>query len=499
MLYFSINHMSKLLTKSKYIIGLQCTGYLWDSIHNKNKIPQPDKSSQYRMDQGTIVGQLATKYFPEGIAIPEGNFMENLNQSKKLLSKRVPLFEAAFMVDGIYSRADILKPVGKTQWDIIEVKSGTKVKPENLHDVSFQKHCYEKAGLKIRKCFLMNIDNTYVKKGKIDPKKIFKLTDITNNVTDISKGLAQRIKVLLQIINSTTRPKVPISHDCKTPYDCPLKHECWSFLPVGNVFELYYGGKKSFDLYEQGVVLIKEIPDDFKLSDKQIIQHKCEKDCKSHMCKDSIKKFVGKLQYPLYYLDFETINPVLPLFDGMKPYQRISFQFSLHIVQEDGSTEHISFLAEGKTDPRPKFVKELKKVLGSSGSIIVYNQSFEQGVLRELAEAFPNYSDWVTSLTPRFVDLIVPFRKFHYYSPTQKGSYSIKKVLPAVTGKSYDGMEIGNGADASISFIEAEYSDCSVTKRKKIRTALEKYCGLDTEGMVWIINELNKLSRTQRG
>jgi hypothetical protein len=484
--------MSKLLTKSKYLVGLQCSGYLWDSIHDKSKIPQPDKSAQYKMDQGTIVGQLATKYFPDGIYIPEGNFMESIRMSKALLSKRVPLFEAGFMVNGLYSRADILKPVGKDQWDIIEVKSGTKVKEINLHDVSFQKFCYEQAGLKIRKCFLMNIDNTYVKKGKIDVKKIFKLTDITDDVADIGKGLTQRIEVLLKVINSTTRPKVPISHDCKTPYDCPLKHECWSFLPDGNVFELSRGGKKSFDLYEQGVVLIKEIPDDFKLSTIQSIQHKCEKDCKTHMCKDSISKFIGKLNYPLYYLDFETINPVLPLFDGMKPYQRIPFQFSLHIVQEDGSTEHISFLAEGKSDPRKKFVAELKNVLGNSGSIIVYNQSFEQGLLRELAETFPKYLEWVTSLTPRFVDLIIPFRKFQYYNPIQKGSASIKKVLPAVTGKGYDGMYIADGMTASIRYIESEFGDCSETKRKKIRNSLEKYCGLDTEGMIWIIDKLKE-------
>jgi len=210
------------------------------------------------------------------------------------------------------------------------------------------------------------------------------------------------------------------------------------------------------------------------------------------MCKDSIKKFIGKLNYPLYYLDFETINPVIPLFDGMKPYQRIPFQFSLHIVQEDGSTEHLSFLAEGKSDPRKKFVAELKNVLGNSGSIIVYNQSFEQGLLRELAETFPKYLEWVISLTPRFVDLIIPFRKFHYYNPVQKGSASIKKVLPAVTGKSYDGMYIADGMTASIRYIESEFGDCSESKRKKIRNSLEKYCGLDTEGMIWIIDELKK-------
>jgi len=275
--------MPKLLTKSKYLVGLQCAGYMWDLFHNPEKIPKPDKAQQYVFDQGTIIGQLATKAFPYGIAIPESNFMENIRKSKKLLLKRVPLFEAAFMIDGIYSRADVLKPAGKNQWDIIEVKSGTKVKDVNVHDVSFQKHCYEKAGLKIRKCFLMTLNNEYIRKGKIDVNKLFKQTDITEKVEKFSEGIETRIAELKKVIASKKRPTVPISHNCKKPYECPLKKDCWSSLPEGNVFELSRGGKKSHDLFDQGIVLIKDIPKEVDLTLNQGLQHQCACTGKPHI------------------------------------------------------------------------------------------------------------------------------------------------------------------------------------------------------------------------
>ncbi|MBT3582648.1 DUF2779 domain-containing protein [Candidatus Woesearchaeota archaeon] len=484
--------MPKLLTKSKYLVGLQCAGYMWDLFHNPEKIPKPDKAQQYVFDQGTIIGQLATKAFPYGIAIPESNFMENIRKSKKLLLKRVPLFEAAFMIDGIYSRADVLKPAGKNQWDIIEVKSGTKVKDVNVHDVSFQKHCYEKAGLKIRKCFLMTLNNEYIRKGKIDVNKLFKQTDITEKVEKFSEGIETRIAELKKVIASKKRPTVPISHNCKKPYECPLKKDCWSSLPEGNVFELSRGGKKSHDLFDQGIVLIKDIPKEVDLTLNQGLQHQCACTGKPHICKESISKFLNKLKYPLYYLDFETFNPAIPLYNGTHPYQRIPFQFSLHIVQENGATEHISFLAEGQSDPRKKFLKALKSSLGTEGSIIVFYQIFEQGLMKELATSFPEYLNWVASLDNRWLDLFKPFKNFHYYHPKQKGSASIKKVLPAVTGKGYDGMYIADGMTASIKYAEAEFGACSQTERKKVRKALEKYCGLDTEGMIWIIDELKR-------
>ncbi len=173
-----------LLTKSRYLIGLQCPKYLWISLHEPENIPEVDMSAQHRFDQGHIVGQLAKRLFPDGIDIPEEDFKENIAKTKEFLKLGEPLFEAAFQVGNIYSRADILVPVGK-KWDIIEVKSGTKVKEVNIHDVSFQKHVYEESGLKIRKCFLLHVNNEFVKNGEINPEEFFTKEDITEEVEAI--------------------------------------------------------------------------------------------------------------------------------------------------------------------------------------------------------------------------------------------------------------------------------------------------------------------------
>lgn len=295
---------------------------------------------------------------------------------------------------------------------------------------------------------------------------------------------------MFEVISASECPQVIIGKHCNDPYDCPIT-ECWDYLPERSVFDLYRGGKKCFELLEKGLLAIKDIPNDYKLTSNQQIQKDCEANGQDHIDKKGISDFLSTLQYPLYYLDFETIGPAVPLFDGTRPYQAIPFQFSLHVVNEDGAKpEHFSFLASGADDPRPAFLAELMKVLGNAGSIVVYNQGFEEGILKELAIAFPKYDTWVSQVRDRLVDLLVPFRQFLYYNPAQKGSASLKRVLPALTGKSYEGMEISDGQEASITFLAVTYGDVSEEERKKVRADLEKYCALDTEGMIWIVEKL---------
>ena len=151
---------SKLLTKSRYLSGLQCFKYLWVSVHDAKRLPEYDTATLYRFDQGKQVGELAKELYPDGVDIAADDFFGNIRQTMELIRQRKPLFEASVKTGRLYSRADILNPVEDNQWDIIEVKSGTSVKDIDVHDVSFQRYCFEQAGLKIRKTFLMHIDNT---------------------------------------------------------------------------------------------------------------------------------------------------------------------------------------------------------------------------------------------------------------------------------------------------------------------------------------------------
>ncbi|MFC2007640.1 DUF2779 domain-containing protein [Chloroflexota bacterium] len=485
---------SKLLTKTRYLNGLQCPKLLWVACNNHGRLPETDTVTQHVFDQGNQVGELAKQVFPGGIEIPDGNFMGNIRQTRELMDARRPLFEAGIMADRLYSRVDILVPVEDGSWDIVEVKSTTSVKDNHLEDVAFQKYCCQQTGLDIRKCYLMHLNNRYIRCGDIDVTGLFTNEEITEGVNEAGRGISERIDSALETIGSIQCPEVVIGGQCSDPYPCGLT-ECWDFLPEHNVFTLYRGGKKSLDLLQNGILAINEIPGDYPLTRVQKLQTKCVTDNASHLDHVAITDFLDRLEYPLCFMDFETFSPAVPLFDGMRPYQRIPFQFSVHRVhQKGGLPEHDSFLAAGTDDPRLEFIKRLIAALGESGSVVVYNQAFEKGVLKELAEAFPKHSAWVDSVSGRMVDLLEPFRSFHYYNPTQKGSASLKSVLPAVTGYSYEDMEISNGELASVLYQSATFGNIPDEERDKIYDDLEKYCGLDTEGMIEIVNELTKLA-----
>ncbi len=341
----------------------------------------------------------------------------------------------------------------------------------------------------------MNINNQYVRSGEIDPKQLLKLEEITAEVEAVV-GIEERIDEMFRVINSGECPDVRIGPFCSDPYSCDMEYDCWSFVPDDNVFTLYYVGKNGWELFNKGVMSIKDIPDDFKLNDKQRIQVECAKTDTPHIDKPEIQKFLKSFEYPLYYLDFETHNTALPLYDGTRPYQQIPFQFSLHVQSEDGSLEHHEFLHDSASDPRPLFLDKLRSLLSGSGSIVVFNQSFETGRLRECAEAFPSYQSWFDDLLPRFIDLITPFKSFHYHSPEQHGSNSIKAVLPAITKQSYEGLEIAEGEAATLAYLSMILDESlSDEDRQKIRQDLLKYCERDTEAMVWIVEELNSLSK----
>ena len=500
----------KFLTKSRYVNGLQCSKWIWLAFNRPEELPEVDGATQQRFDEGHKVGELAKRLFPDGIEVKEQlNHQENEKETRELLKKRKPLFEAGFIhKDGkCYARADILVPVKKDRWDIYEVKSATSVKEDYLEDVSFQKYCYESAGLKLGNCFILHINNQYVKSGEIFPKEFFVQANITEKVQELMSEVPIKIKRLFEITNLKKCPEIEIGNSCclgtkeyeKKKFDKIHENDrFWKEHPECDIFDLYRGGKKALEFFNSGILEIGKLEGQ-KLNDKQQIQFKTHKNREDYYDKIELSNFIKNLKYPLYFLDFESYNTAIPLYDGLKPYQQVPFQFSLHIIEKKGAkAKHHSFIAKGSDDPRPEFLKVLKKELRTKGNIIVYNQSFEQTVLKKLAEYYPLCQKWVDSVVERMIDLLTPFRNFAYYNPKQKGSASIKYVLPVLTGATYEDFEIANGSEASLSYLfitHGNYDGAAATPEeiKKIRADLEKYCGQDTEGMIWILKKLKKL------
>jgi len=480
------------ISKSKYLNGLQCKKLLWYIYNEPEAIPAPDEATQAIFDQGHLVGDYSKKLFPKGIEVDHTkSFEEGLRSTRELIFKRVPIFEAALAYKNCYARADILEPVGKDKWNIIEVKSSTDIKDVNYHDIGFQYYLYSGAGLKIDKCYLMCINNTYIRKGEIDPNKLLKKIDVTEEIKKTySKTIENNVTEMVKAIAAKTFIEIGIGAHCNDPYNCPLIEKCWSFLPERNVFLLYRNNKLPMNLIQDGILELAKISKKYELNEKNQIQVDCEKTGKPHINKNAIKQFLATIQYPAYYMDFETCGSAVPLFDGSSPYQQIPFQFSVHVVKDKGTKpEHFSFLADGTNDPRPEFMAKLKEVMGTKGSVIAYNAGFEIGILKKCAEVLPEYKKWVETIEERIIDLLKPFRDFAYYHPNQDGSCSLKAVLPVLTGKSYDDMEIGDGGTASAEFCRVTFTEDNKDK-EKVRKLLEEYCGLDTMGMVDIVNQL---------
>lgn len=167
--------MSAILTKSKYKLGLSCPRSLWTQIHEPDKIPELNDQALHRIDEGHIVGEYAKKLFSNGIEIKDIKFKPVIEETNKVLSKRVPIFEAGFMFNNCFTRPDILVPIGKDSWEVIEVKASSSVKPEHIEDLAFQKYIYESCGLKIKSFNILHLNNQYVRNGDIDINELFAL------------------------------------------------------------------------------------------------------------------------------------------------------------------------------------------------------------------------------------------------------------------------------------------------------------------------------------
>jgi len=489
------------ISKSKYLAGLQCPKLLWVSYNSKEEIPEPTDSDQAIFDQGNLVTEIAHGLFPGGIEVPgRTEYDEILAKTQELLPLRKPLFEPGFKYRNAYARPDILKPNKDGSWDIFEVKSAGKVKDVYYPDIALQKYCYEGAGLKIRKCHVIHINKEYIRRGEIEPKELFTTVDVTDEIEGRVREVGKNLAWMMEVIGRRTRPEIKVGLQCDAPYECPVRDECWNFLPESSIFEFHgMWQKHALEMMGEGIMRMQDVPPERLKTPKHLIQQKSHVGNKPYADPAGLQKFLNQLEFPLHFLDFETIGAAVPVYEGTSPFQQIPFQFSLHILPEWGKKPvHHAFLAENREDPRPEFLKKLKALIQPKGTILAFRMSFEKSCLEKSAEAFPLYQKWAAGVDKRFIDLLVPFQQFHYYDPKQHGSCSIKSVYPALIGKSYDGMTISDGSQANREFGRVTFTDgISEAEKRRVYDGLLEYCKLDTQAMIDILDVLRRASRAQ--
>jgi predicted RecB family nuclease len=281
---------------------------------------------------------------------------------------------------------------------------------------------------------------------------------------------------------------------CINPKTCPCISVCHPNLPDYSIYDINRitnSESKVRQLESMGVLDICDVPDDFKLSDKQRFQVEVAKSKKAYINREEIRDMFNDLEYPLYFLDYETFNPAIPLFDGYSPFDHITFQYSLHVLSKDGDLEHFEYLHTEKTDPIPHLLSSLKEHIKDEGSIIVWNKSFEGTRNKHMGKVYPEYEDFCEDMNDRLFDLMDVFRNQFYDDPKFKGSYSIKNVLPVLVPElSYEKLDIQNGAMAMASWYDFVFKD---KRDEKVINDLLKYCELDTLAMVRVWEELKKI------
>ena len=482
------------LSKTSILKGIQCPRALYLSKNPPAFEIPPDPDREAKFKSGTEVGILAQELFPGGTEIPFHGLsvQEQVAKTKKLIDAGTEvIYEASFVFDGIFIKADILVRNGDA-WEIHEVKMSTKVKDPNYDDAAIQYYVVTNSGLPVSKVFLVHINNQYERQGEIEVQQLFTSEDVTK-LAVARQGAMPGVITNLRKALQGDEPNIDIGKYCTVPYPCEFVPYCWHHSPEDSIFSLKGRGINKFNYYNDGIIRLEDLPLD-KLNDAQRFQAIATINKKDVINPARVKDFLDSLWYPLCHLDFETFDTPIPPFDGTRPYQKIPFQYSLHIQAEEGAEpSHNEYLVEPNNDPRRKLAEKLLVEIPEDACILTYNQVFEKGVLKNLAAAFPDLADGINVRIENIRDLMIPFRKRDVYRWQMQGSYSIKAVLPALVPElSYEGLDVSDGLMAMRVYHEMCKTD-DLDKVVELRQGLLEYCQLDTLAMVKILNELNEI------
>lgn len=482
------------LSKSKFTTGLQCDKRLWLSVHEKDAPElETDAAQQALFDRGSQVGEVARTYVPGGVLIdlPHYEIRERIAATERALEGGAKvIYEASFLADDVFVAVDILHRRGR-RWTLTEVKSTTKVKAEHIPDGAVQTHVVRRAGLDVVRTEVMHL-NRACRFPDLDD--LFVRADVTERVEDEIAGVPREARRQLRVLRGR-EPDVEPGDHCTAPYDCPFIERCWpAASPEHHVSTLYrIGGKQLERLLDAGIETIHDLSDDVELGAIADRQRRAVQSGRV-IVERGLKSALAELEHPIAFLDFETIALPIPIWDGCAPYDGVPVQFSCHVEHADGELRHHQWLAEGAGDPRPALAEALVRALRGAKTILAYNAGFEIGCIEDLRARVPELDKELGRAQRRVRDLL-PIVREHVYHPDFGGSFSLKRVAPALVPElSYEGLAIGDGGTASVELerLLLRGSEMTEAERRELRRALLEYCRVDTLAMVEIVEGLRR-------
>lgn len=485
-----------LLSKSKFVAGVQCLKRLYLLVHEPDLAAQPDESDQSIIEQGRQVGLLAQQMFPGGVTVEAKDRDEAIRATRELIANQgVPaVFKAAFEHQNVFVRVDILHRRRDKRWRLIEVKSTTDVRDHHVDDIAIQHRVVSRSGINLAASCLAHVNREYVHDGgQIDARRFFKIRNLTNRVKKAQREIAVQLRSEFRVLEMPKAPRIAPGRHCIDPVTCEFFDHCNPPIPDDHILRLPRIHVSTVaKLAELGAQFIHDIPEGYPLSARLRRACNCVQ-TGTPWFGPEIRRELKALKYQLYFMDFETVNPCIPRFPRMRPYDHVPFQWSVHVQRQPGAEpQHFEFLASDTSDPRPAFISALCDALGGHGSIVVYSQ-FESQRLNELASSLPQFSGRIKRIQQRLWDLL-PIIRNRVYHPAFNGSYSLKSVLPALVPEmTYKGMEVADGQAAGLAWESLIRGGCSEAERQKKRQALLDYCGQDTLGMVRLVQRLQQI------
>jgi len=474
------------ITKQLFLKTLTCPTRGWRQ--RQDTAPKP-VAQQLRIQEGLEIHARARKLFPDGIVI-RGNNEECATQTRKLLSNpstRV-ICEATFVYGDYIAKADILLRQDSA-WKLIEVKSNVNDDVGLVDDLAYTVFAAVGAGLPISSCALFLVNKEY--RLGMPNEKLFREVDHTNDALIRAAEFQERSSEISEALSGVQEPLSLFKWDCK---GCELLDTCVGEGVNNHIFELPRLGHTKFcQLTDMDVESIEDIPEDFKLTELQSRVRQAVTTGATYIDVDGLRSALRSIKCPAHYLDFETVQTCVPLFNGVAPYEQIVTQYSLHVCDEQGEVlGHREYLADPTRDCRRMLAENLIEDCRRQGSIVVYT-SFEKTIIRGLGMLFPDLGHDLEQLLRRLFDLHAAIRQ-NLYCRDFRGSFSIKTVLPVVAPfLSYEGMAVDNGMDASALFAYLARGRYRASQAEKVRRNLLEYCELDTLAMVTVVDVLRTM------
>ena len=430
--------MNYFISKSKYVRFISCNKRLWLDKYKKEY--RENRINEGFFIHGNIVGELARDLFGDYyLAKTDDNDLLLQAENTKLALERGEnvICEASFFFENNYCAVDILKRDENGCYSLYEVKSSTKASKFYYDDIAYQYFVLNSLNIPLNSVNLIYVNKDYIFDGKLDLSQFFNILDITEEVKEKLEEVKENIGKANEMLSNPTEPDSIMGSVCNRYDDCPFFSYCKKYknIPLENsVYDLYSNSKKAKQI-KNNILSFQDLVDN-KVSLNEIQKRQIDFALNNrddyHVDKEKVYEFLNELIFPLYFFDFESYQSAIPVYIGSKPYQQITFQYSLHILNSDGTVEHKEFLGDGFNDPTFDIINAMISDLGESGSIIAYNDRFEKDRIKEMMDIMPEYKEKLEKLLPRFIDLAKIFQNGYIYNRLMGGSFSIKSVLPAL-------------------------------------------------------------------